>query len=324
VGSSGKTPTFSILMPAYNAAATIAESIASVLVQTRSDWELLVVDDGSTDHTAAIGDNFAAEDPRIHVLHRPNRGIGAARNTGLAAARGRLICLLDADDLYLPTYLERMDTSLQNAPQASVAYTQGWILNDMTGRIGRLPTSVRFQPGPEIPSDDPAQLLLELVRGNFVFIAAMVRSEAIQEVGGFDGSLTGSEDYDLWLRLAKAGKTMVRIPEPLVVYRQRENSVSNNLLRMAFQLHTVLTRVADDDDVAPETRSVAAKRAVWFAERRRRLEQATPLRLALSSLHERAERLAKHAAWRRYWLPAPPDSVAAARRLISARAGRGE
>src|SRR4051812_28108863 len=104
-------PTFSVAIPAYNAAATIAPALRSVLAQTRGDFEAIVVDDGSTDATAEAVGPFL-EDGRITLVQQENRGLSGARNTALASARGRYVSLLDSDDLWLPHYLERMGEAL--------------------------------------------------------------------------------------------------------------------------------------------------------------------------------------------------------------------
>ena len=121
-------------MAAHNSAATIAESIESVRRQTRSDWELIVVDDGSRDSTAEVGDGF--DDPRVRVVREAdNRGPSAARNRGISLARAPLVCTLDSDDLMLPQFLETMAATLDSAPEASVAFTDAWVLEDATGRV---------------------------------------------------------------------------------------------------------------------------------------------------------------------------------------------
>ena len=130
------TPAFSIVMAAYKSAATVAESIESVRRQTRSDWELIVVDDGSPDATADIAEG--SRDPRVRVVREAvNRGPAAARNRGISLAQAPLVCTLDSDDLWLPRYLETMASTLQANPAASVAFTDAWVLDDATGRISK-------------------------------------------------------------------------------------------------------------------------------------------------------------------------------------------
>jgi glycosyltransferase involved in cell wall biosynthesis len=98
----GRAPTVSVITPAFNAAPYVRETLDSVLAQTFTDFEVIVVDDGSTDETAAIVDWYAQRDPRVRVVRQANRGIAAARNTAIAHARGRFLALLDSDDLWFP------------------------------------------------------------------------------------------------------------------------------------------------------------------------------------------------------------------------------
>ena len=124
--TSMRPPTFSIVMPAFNAERTIAAAIRSALAQSREDFELIVVDDGSTDDTAEIAGSFAS-DPRLVLIRSTNGGPAVARNLALAQARGRYVSLLDSDDLYLPTYLaETQEALLRNPEPASVSLTRGF------------------------------------------------------------------------------------------------------------------------------------------------------------------------------------------------------
>ena len=201
-------PRFSVLMAAYNVAGMIGEAIASVQAQTERDWELIVVDDGSTDDTAARVQPFLA-DPRVRLIRQENRGLSGARNTALGAARAPLISILDADDLYLPSYLETMGNALERDGGAGFAYTDPWLLDDFTGRIRRR-SGMADQRPPVPPPADPRALLLELVERNFVFVAATVRRSAFEAVGDFDTRLRSCEDYLLWLRIAASGRHAVR------------------------------------------------------------------------------------------------------------------
>ena len=126
-------PRFTVVMPAYNAAGTIESAVGSVLRQTIKEFELIIVDDGSTDDTLARLERFAG-DPRVHVVSQPNRGPGAARNTAIGLARGAIVSMLDSDDLWLPTYLAAMDEALRTEVDSGFAYTDAWVLGD-AGRI---------------------------------------------------------------------------------------------------------------------------------------------------------------------------------------------
>jgi glycosyltransferase involved in cell wall biosynthesis len=129
---SSRPATFSVVIPAYNTADTLGEAIDSVLAQTRQDFEIIVVDDGSSDDTAAVAEGFG--DRRIRVYRQENAGPSAARNRGIAEALGEYVSSLDSDDLWLPDYLAEMGRALEENPRADFAYTHAWIL-DAAGRF---------------------------------------------------------------------------------------------------------------------------------------------------------------------------------------------
>jgi glycosyltransferase involved in cell wall biosynthesis len=193
-----------VIMAARDAEATIDEAIGSIVAQTHADWELLVVDDGSTDRTREVA--LARGDPRIRLLEPGRLGVLAQlRNAGIEAAAGEWIALLDADDAWLPAKLERQ---LAAAGDAGVVHTDADRLVD--GR--REHVAVERPPGP---------LLAALVRNNFVYSSSvLVRRSLLAEHGAFDPDpeLYGSPDYELWLRLAPV-TPFVYVGEPLLLYR---------------------------------------------------------------------------------------------------------
>ena len=127
-----------------------------MLQQTEQDFEVLVVDDGSTDDTSECARSFAG-DPRLRVISQPNRGPSAARNAGLAAAQGFYVSMLDADDLWLPEYLEVMGGALDANPDAPFAYTDAWVFDDGTGRIRRTPAMFYQRPPSTVHGSPPGQ-----------------------------------------------------------------------------------------------------------------------------------------------------------------------
>ncbi|MBD2464446.1 glycosyltransferase [Oscillatoria sp. FACHB-1407] len=209
----------SVIIPAYNAADTISETIASVLNQTYSNLELIVIDDGSQDATVDIVTAIA--DPRIQVFSYPNSGVAISRNRGLTHATGDFIAFLDADDIWTPDKLEAQRQALQANPNAKVAYCWTDWIDHNSDRIG---------PCCHITANGNvyAALLLScfVVSGSNPLIAR----EAILDVGGFDETLTASQDFDLYLRLA-ARYEFVAVPSPKVLYRRLPNSMSTNLKR---------------------------------------------------------------------------------------------
>jgi cellulose synthase/poly-beta-1,6-N-acetylglucosamine synthase-like glycosyltransferase len=229
-------PTVSIITPAYNAARFIDQTLESVLRQTFTDFELLVVDDGSTDETAAIVEAFARRDPRIRLSRQRNQGIAVARNTAMAGARGRFFALLDSDDLWFPTYLIEQLDILARHPDIDV----------LSANAINFGTS--FDGEPLLDIADPNRLrylsLLKLIQAeDSVSILSIFRREVVDAIGGFDISLSRSEDYDFWLRAAVAGFRVAVNPKPLGLYRRRPDSVSADEGLMLDAMRTPLGKV---------------------------------------------------------------------------------
>jgi glycosyltransferase involved in cell wall biosynthesis len=249
------SPAFSVVMAAHDNAATIGQAIESVRRQTRSDWELIVVDDCSGDGTAVVAE--AIGDPRIRVIRETeNRGPAAARNRGISVAKAQLVCPLDGDDLWLPQYLETMGRALDSNPTAAVACTDAWVLDDETGRIRKTSATANLNPPSPLP-DDPQTLLGELLQRNFVYNSVAARRESLLRVGGYDERLWVGEDWELWLRLAAAGFRFVSVPRLLAVYRKRPGSLMSNSERALAGRQEVYRVVAEDWDTSPEVRKLA-------------------------------------------------------------------
>ena len=252
------SPVFSVVIPAYNAPGTIGSSIESVLSQTRSDLELIVVDDGSVDDTRERVAGYERRDARVRLVRQENQGVAGARNTGIGLARGELVSFLDNDDLWLPRYLESMHAALDRHPRAGFAYTDGWTLDDQTRRIWKESTMSGAEP-PESPPEDPAELMVALVRRNFILSSATVRRRVLEDVGGFDPSLSGVDEYDLWLRIAAAGHAAARAPGRLVIQRDRAGSQSKDELMMMRGLCEVMRRVDANPALDEQVRAVARR-----------------------------------------------------------------
>jgi len=192
--------TFSVVIAAYQAASTVGEAIRSVLSQTRQDFEVIVVDDGSRDATAAVAEAIAAEDHRVRVHGQANAGPSAARNRGISAGAGKYVSMLDSDDLWLPEYLAEMGRALDLDPQAGFAYTEAWEFDEASGRF-RKGTAMGRQHPPEktLPHE---RFVSELMQRNFVYNSVTVRRSVLEQVGGYDEGMKHGEDYELWLRIA--------------------------------------------------------------------------------------------------------------------------
>jgi glycosyltransferase involved in cell wall biosynthesis len=215
-----ETPVFSVVIAAHNAARTLPSTLRSVLAQTRPDFEIVVVDDGSTDGTAEA--LRSVRDDRIAYVRQANLGPAAARNAGIERAAGEYVCLLDSDDLWLPDYLETMGAAFASDTSAGLAYTDAWRLDDVTRRVLRRTSMSGCRPPRQPPAERQA-LLLALLERNFVYNSATVRREVLDGVGGFK-SFTRSEDYELWLRIAASGARFVNAGKVLAVYRRRPDS----------------------------------------------------------------------------------------------------
>jgi glycosyltransferase involved in cell wall biosynthesis len=219
------TPRTSIIMPCYNAVTHLAQSVGSVLAQTRGDWELIIVDDGSTDASWQELQRLAATDPRIRVFHQSNAGVAVARNRALLEARGVYTAFLDTDDSWHPEFLEAMEAALDNDPGAGIAYC-GW-QNLGLGRGRDDP----FVP-PEYENSDKIQALLGGCR--WPIHAALVRTQAIHDSDRFDESLSSCMDYDFWLRLGTIHR-LVRVPRVLAYYRHHGGEqITKNRARIAL------------------------------------------------------------------------------------------
>jgi len=234
--------TISIIVPAYNAEQTLLETIASVLQQTFSEFELIVINDGSTDQTLKL--LSTVEDPRLKVFSYPNGGLPVARNRGISHAAGEFIAFLDADDLWTPDKLELQLAALQKCPEAGVAYS--WTCNmDEKGKSFHAGESVFFE-GNVYP-----QLLLI----NFIANGSniLIRREAIESVGEFDPTLASCEDWEFYLRLA-ARWTFVVVPKVQILYRQSSGAMSSKIEVMEKYSLIVIERAFQS--ASPELQSL--------------------------------------------------------------------
>ena len=212
-------PTVSVVIPCYNYGRFLRDAVASIQSQTFTDHEIIVVDDGSTDDTEIQAREMGAT---VRYLRQPNQGPSAARNTGIAAARGRYIAFLDADDTWQPEKLARQVPILEGHPDVVLVYTDSTYFDGATGRdVGR--HRERFAH----PHGRVLGRLLEA--GNFIHSPTpLVRRTTLEDVGGFDPTLRSSEDWDLWVRIAARGE-IAYIDEPLARYRLHGAQASRNV-----------------------------------------------------------------------------------------------
>jgi len=232
----GTTPLVSIVMPCYNAARHLERSVGSVLAQTLGEWELLVVDDGSTDESWAVLSSMASRDARIRTFRQRNAGAPAARNRALDEALAPWVAFLDADDTWEPEFLQNMTTALGAAPDAGIAYC-GWQQHGLGG--GR--------DTPFVPPDYEATEKVEAFLGGcrWPIHAAVTRRSLIVSTGKFDLTLPTCEDYDLWLRLAPQVR-LVRVPIVLAHYwHHGKGQTTSNRARIALDHWRVQRKFLD-------------------------------------------------------------------------------
>lgn len=210
------TPTVTVVMPAHDASAFVGEAIESVLAQTFTDWELVVVDDGSTDGTAEVV--AAYDDPRLHLHTIEHTGLPAvARNRGLARSESRYVAFLDADDLWRPQKLARQLAVVDSRPEVGLVHTNFEQLR--AGALEPVP------PGPGLTAAGPQ--FERLAVGNYIANSSvLLRRDLLARHGSFDEDprLRGTEDFELWLRLAPH-TTFAYVDEPLLVYRLHDSNL---------------------------------------------------------------------------------------------------
>ena len=241
------TPRVSVVIPAYDAETTVGGAISSALWQTYRDLEVIVVDDGSRDSTGAIAASFPEP---VRVVRQENAGVAAARNRGLAEARGELIAFCDADDILLPRHVEALvavyDGSGGIATSNCYWLFPGGIHPSRTRYKGRFPR--------------PERQRLAILEQNFVSTMSLFPKALAEEVGPFDEGLQVAEDWDFWLRAVYAGHAVALQPEPLALYRWGTTSLSAEPARMDEHAEAVLRNAAARTDLTGEERAYLEKR----------------------------------------------------------------
>jgi glycosyltransferase involved in cell wall biosynthesis len=206
-----KAPSVSVLMPVYNSERYVAQAVESILAQTFTDFEFLIVDDGSTDASRTILESYAARDARIQLVSRPNTGCLVALNEMLGRARGDLIARMDADDVAFPERFERQVAYLYEHPACVLVGSRVLIIDPDGDEITVM--------GNALGHEEIVDALLAN-QGQMVYHpAVMFRREAVMALGGYDVRMIEAEDLHLFLRLADVGE-IVNLPEPLLKYRE--------------------------------------------------------------------------------------------------------
>ena len=188
-----KTPTVSVIIPAYNQAQFVSEAIDSVLAQSFKDFEIVVVNDGSTDNTEDVLKKYSG---KITYIYQENKGPAAAKNKGIVASRGKYVATLDSDDIWLSQKLEMQTKHLDSNGKVGLVYTDAYMVDSDGTRTHNVTSFAQYAPF-------SGYVLDKLILNNFIpSLTVMVRRTVLDTVGLFDESLLIGEDWDLWLRIA--------------------------------------------------------------------------------------------------------------------------
>ena len=284
-----RAPRVTVLLPVHDAEPFLAEAVESVLAQSFRDFELLAIDDGSRDASAAILGGFARRDRRVRVMHRPHQGLIATLNEGLALARGELIARMDADDVALPQRLAKQLALLEREP-AVVCVGGAFELIDAAGRL--------FDRA--FPPCDHASILERALRGESTIShsAATYRRDLVRKVGGYDEAARWVEDLDLWLRLSEHG-ALANLPDLVSRVRHHADSVSEQ--HAAEQLEQA-ARVAESAARRRGLEGARARPRPWRALADRHSQQLLCLGRARSAWRIGERRTALGYAARALWM----------------------
>ena len=229
-------PRFSVVVPAFEAEATLAETLDALLAQTYRGWECVVVDDGSTDATLSIASAYAERDYRIRAVHQGNQGTAGAYNTGVSSVIGDFIVICSADDILLPEHLERMSTFIEAETGYDIYSTNGYFWVPGESRVlcygAGLGDMVHSLP------------LGEVIRRCFYSVGAVYRRSLFVTVGGYRLGVYG-EDYDFWLRAMALGARHRYLPEPLSLHRisaEQKSAQLDTVFRSDIRLVSDLRR----------------------------------------------------------------------------------
>lgn len=220
-------PLISIVMPAYNAEKTISDAIESVLSQTYGNWELLIIDDGSSDHTITIAQHYSNADRRVALIqNKQNSGVSVSRNRGISEASGEWVAFLDSDDKWDPQKLEKQARIIRQKGNVDLVFTGSSFFNSVgknSGYILQVPESLSYH---------------NLLKQNVIPCSSVVvRKELAQKYPMKMDEM--HEDYAVWLQILRDGYCAYGINEPLLYYRLSENSKSGNKKKAAVMTYRV-------------------------------------------------------------------------------------
>lgn len=237
----------SVVVAAFNGERFIEQTLASIVAQSRPALEVIVVDDGSRDETVRLVERtIERSGPLVRLVEQPNQGVSAARNKGLALARGTAIAFLDQDDVWEPQLLERQLARLESDASLVVVYADSRVIDMTDSPHGTRSEYLGFAEG---------DVLQPLVHGNFVPLeTAVIRADALHALGGFRQDLKFMEDYDLFLRLARRGRFGLE-STPLARYRIHDRNLSHHRAGLLQEWVLLLDELAEDATLAPGVRA---------------------------------------------------------------------
>ncbi len=268
-------PRVNVIIPARNAAETLSETLASLAAQTFVDWEVILVDDGSADETAAIGRAFHG--PLRLLANESSKGPSASRNMAAEFAGGELLAMLDADDLWKPDYLRRLvaqfDAARESGRRVGIVAANAEIL----GPDGLLPETFHDRVGFEAPVT-----MRRLLYNNVLLPMALCPRDVFLEVGGYNASVRYGEDYDLWLRIVERGYDVIVDESVLATYRVRHDAASTSTAELARGTARVY-------ELALQRRLLSSSER-RLARRQRRLQLAVAARASIATAGREGER----------------------------------
>ena len=220
-------PRVSVIVPCYKQAQYLPEALDSVLAQTYSHWECIIINDGSTDNTEEIAQQYCEKDKRIKYIYKENEGLSSARNTGIKNSVGVYILPLDADDKIANTYLEKSVKILDEDQKIGILYSEAELFGEQFGKW-----------------DIPGFNFSEFLNDNQIFCSAFFRRDDYNKTNGYNSNMIyGLEDWDFWLSLIERGVEVFRIPETLFYYRVRNKSMLRKMdLNKKKYLQTMVVR----------------------------------------------------------------------------------
>ena len=225
-------PRVSVVLPVFNAEPYVGEALESILVQSLTDFELIAIDDGSTDASRSILEGFAARDGRVRVVSRENRGLATTLNEGISLATAPYVGIMNADDIAVPERLEKQATFLDAHPHVAVVGSQ----------VRFVAAEAISAPATSLPQSPAALRAFSKIASPLAHPTAMLRRQAVLDAGLYRPQMGPVEDYDLWLRLAERAD-LANLPDVLLHYRLHTGQMTANRAE-AFAVGTLVAQAA--------------------------------------------------------------------------------